>query len=387
MTTDGVHDYVPGHEIAAMVATSDDLDATARAIVEAALDNGSDDNVTIQIVRIDQLPPQDGKRVLNHLDILPPAPPLPLPAEFEGYRILRQLHASSRSQIYVAVDQESGEVVALKVPSMDHRDSADYLKRFALEEWIARRINSPHVLKAASTQRERNTLFVVTELQEGQTLRQWMADHPKPDLKTVRDIVMQIARGLRAFHRKEMLHQDLRPENVMIDRQGTVKIIDFGAVRVAGVLEADPGFETGDILGTYQYAAPEYFVGGTGSNRSDLYSLGVIAYELLTGRLPYDARMARATSRARQSRVAYVPVATYRPDVPVWVDRAINKAVHFDPFKRQEALSEFTHDLCHPRPGHGTGARLPLIERNPLLFWKTTTALLAAVTLLLLFWR
>lgn len=387
MTTDGVHDYVPGCNIAARIALADDLDAAAQTIVDNALSNDSDDNATIQIVRIDQLPPCDATSVLNDLDILLPAPPLPLPATFEGYRILRQLHVSSRSQVLAAVDLATDERVALKVPAMGVHDDVEFLKRFAMEEWIARRINSPHVVSAAPAHRERSALYVATELLEGQTLRQWMADHPKPDLKCVRDIVEQLADGLCAFHRKEMLHQDLRPENVMIDRDGTVKIIDFGAVRVAGVLEADPNFETNEILGTHQYAAPEYFVSDIGSDRSDLYSLGVIAYELLTGRLPYDARMARATSRARQSRVAYVPMATYRPDIPYWVDSAIRRAVHFDPRKRQEVLSEFTHDLRQPSPGRGSAAKPPLIERNPLLFWKVVSALLAVVTLLSLGWR
>jgi Serine/threonine protein kinase len=387
MTTDGVHAFVSGRDIAASIAATDDLDAAARAIVDRALANGSDDNATIQIARIDRLPPGDARAALSDVDVMLPAPPLPLPPEFEGYRILRPLHASSRSQIFVAIDQASGDRVALKVPAMDLRDNVDLLRRFAMEEWIARRINAPHVLKAAPAHRERTALYVATELLEGQTLRQWMADHPKPELRCVRDIVEQIARGLGAFHRKEMLHQDLRPENVMIDDHGTVKIIDFGAVRVAGVLEADPSFETNEILGTHQYAAPEYFVADFASDRSDLYSLGVIVYEMLTGRLPYDARMAQATSRARQSRVAYVPIATFRPDVPFWVDRAIRKAVHFDPRKRQETLSEFMRDLRQPAIGPGGGARLPLIERNPLVFWKAMTAVLALVILLLFAWR
>jgi len=387
MTTDGVHEHLPEREMAALISTSDNLNATAKHIVRKAYDNGSNDNLTIQIIRVESLPERDATGVLRTFDILPPAPPLPLPATFDGYQILRQIHGSDRSQIFLAIDQATGEKVALKVPSMALRENVDSLKRFAMEEWIARRVTSSHVLRAATANRERRALYVVTELLEGQTLRQWMADNPQPELKIVRDIIEQIASGLRAFHRKEMLHQDLRPENVMIDHNGIVKIIDFGSVRVAGVVEANPYFETGDILGTHQYAAPEYFVGEIGTDRSDQYSLGVIAYELLTGHLPYGPRMAQATSRARQSRVAYVPIATYRQDLPGWLDGALRRAVHYDPLKRQEALSEFTHDLRHPRSGYDAARTLPMIERNPLLFWKTVAAVLAVATLLLLFWR
>jgi serine/threonine protein phosphatase PrpC len=387
MTTDGVHEHVSSREMAAMIVNSGDLDAAARAIADKALENGSGDNLTIQIVRVDHLPDRDALDVLNGAGILPPAPPPRVPSEYDGYRIFQQLHSSSRSHIFLAQDMESGGKVALKTPSVDLRENADYLRRFAMEEWIARRIDSPHVLKAAPAHRERAALYVVTEFIEGQTLRQWIADNPKPDLETVRGLVEQIAMGLRAFHRKEMLHQDLRPENIMINRDGTVKIIDFGAVRVTGVLEADPDLENGDILGTHQYAAPEYFVGEPGTNRSDLYSLGVIAYELLTGHLPYGPRMARATTRARQSRVGYTPVATYRQDLPVWIDAALKQAVLFDPFRRQKALSEFTYDLRHVRPGHLVDRPVPLIERDPLLFWKAICGVLAAIIVVLLIWR
>src|SRR5947209_5401541 len=125
---------------------------------------------------------------------------------YKGYvctlstRIVREIHGSSRSHIYLAVDAATDEPVALKLPSIDLRDNAAYLKRFLMEEWIARRIDSPHVLKPLSQSRRRGYLYVATEFIEGQTLRQWMIDHPRPDLETVRGIVEQIAVGLRAFH-------------------------------------------------------------------------------------------------------------------------------------------------------------------------------------------
>ena len=100
---------------------------------------------------------------------------------------------------------------------------------------MARRVNSAHVLKPRIQSRPQNYLYVVTEFVDGQTLTQWMIDNPRPDLETVRGIVEQIAKGLQAFHRLEMLHQDLRPDNIMIDRTGTAKIIDFGSVRIAGI--------------------------------------------------------------------------------------------------------------------------------------------------------
>jgi len=272
-------------------------------------------------------------------------------------------------------------MVALKIPSIDLRDDRTYLRQFMMEEWIARRIDSAHVLKARPPSRKRNFLYSVGEFVEGATLRQWMIDHPRPDLETVRDLVEQIARGLRAFHRLEMLHRDLRPENVMIDRTGTAKIIDFGSTRVAGVAESERSGEESLVPGTVQYTAPEYFLGEGGTPGSDLYSLGVIAYELLTGRLPYGAEMARARGRAQQRGIAYVSALDGERAIPAWIDGVLKKAVHPDPRKRYEELSEFVHDLRHPNESFLSSAAAPLIERNPLLFWKGLSLVLAGALL------
>src|SRR5690606_38105059 len=158
------------------------------------------------------------------------------------------------------------------------------VERFLIEEWIARRMDSAHVLKAYPQRGRRSHLYTVTEFFEGGTLTQWMRDHPRPDLQTVRALVEQIARGLRAIERLDMLHQDLRHDNILIDRTGTVKIIDFGSTLVAGMIDEsqDTARDT-PLLGTVQYAAPEYFLGDGGSTRSDLFSLVVIAYQMLTG--------------------------------------------------------------------------------------------------------
>jgi hypothetical protein len=194
--------------------------------------------------------------------------------EFDGYTIVREVHASSRSHIYLAIDGESGARVIIKIPSIDLGGDAAYLESFLMEEWIARRIDSAHVLKAAPQTRKRNYIYVVTEFIEGRTLAQWMIDDPAPDLETVRGILEQTAKGLQAFHRLEMLHQDLRPENIMIDGAGTVKLIDFGSTRVAGIDESASRSERRQMAGTLQYAAPEYFLWEEGSTRSDQYSLG-----------------------------------------------------------------------------------------------------------------
>ncbi len=286
LVTDGIYEHAGDRQIARAIKDSaDDLDKAAKAVVEMAYEAGSKDNLTVQIIRVDELPESAASEVFGQPSELPLPPLLEARAVFDGYRIVRELHGSSRSHIYLAVDIETDAVVTIKIPSIDLRDDPDYLKRFMMEEWVARRIDSPHVLKPCLPSRKRNFLYVVTEYIDGQTLTQWMIDNPKPALETVRGIVEQIAKGLRAFHRKEMLHQDIRPDNIMIDTTGTVKIIDFGSTKITGVVEAAPSGNRNDILGTAQYTAPEYFLGEPVSSRSDLFSLGIITYQMLTRKI------------------------------------------------------------------------------------------------------
>jgi serine/threonine protein phosphatase PrpC/serine/threonine protein kinase len=386
LATDGVYEYADADFIVAAIdAQRDNLDRAAESIAVEACRRGSDDNVTVQLVRIESLPSPQANEMLRQLSELPFPPILEARMTFDGYRIVREVRGSSRSHTYLAEDIESGTLAILKIPSIDLRDDPAYLERFLMEEWIARRIDSPHVMKPCLQTRKRNFLYVVTEFVDGQTLTQWMADHPKPDVESVRGIVEQAALGLRAFHRLEMLHRDLTPDNVMIDKTGTVKIIDFGSTRVAGILEMAAESAQQRMLGAAQWAAPECFLGEPESVYTDVFSLGVIAYQMLTGHLPYGTQVPRATSKAQQLRLRYKSALEYRREIPPWVDGAIRKAVHPDPRKRYEEAAEFAWDLRHPNRAFLNRTRPPLIERDPVMFWKCVSAILTVTVLILLF--
>jgi serine/threonine protein phosphatase PrpC/predicted Ser/Thr protein kinase len=385
LATDGVYEYASASSMLSAIAHHpDDLDAAARAIIEQALEHGSDDNLTVQILRIDTLPLQEADELYQQLTALPFPPILEARAVFDGYTIIREVHASSRSHVYLATDNDSQTPVIIKTPSIDLQRDVQYLERFLTEEWIARRINSAYVVKPCLQTRKRNYLYSVSEFIEGQTLTQWMIDNPRPDLETVRGIVEQIAKGLRAFHRLEMLHQDLRPANIMIDATGTVKIIDFGSTRVAGLLEVASPIERSDLLGTAQYTAPEYFLGEAGSTRSDQFSLAVITYQMLTGALPYGTQVVRCRTRAAQNKLRYSSIREHDGGVPAWIDDVLRKALHPDPYKRYEEISEFVFELRQPNQAFLNKARPPLMERNPVLFWKGVSLTLAVAVVALL---
>ncbi|MDQ6987785.1 MAG: protein phosphatase 2C domain-containing protein, partial [Mariprofundaceae bacterium] len=205
LSTDGVHEFLNDKQICELSMASNDLETAATSIVKAALAAASDDNVTCQLIRIAQLPNQDENEYYRQLTALPFPPPLDAGMILDGYRIIKELHASVTIQIYRAEDVESGDTVVIKTPSVNFEDDPAYIDRFLHEVWVGRRIDSPHVFKVYQLKRKRSCIYYVTEVLEGKSLAQWILDNPNPDLAQVRDIVDQIIKGLRAFHRKEMV--------------------------------------------------------------------------------------------------------------------------------------------------------------------------------------
>ena len=303
---------------------------------------------------------------------------------FDGYKIIRSLSASSRSHVYLAVDMEKDAQVVIKIPSIDLQNDRAYLERFLMEEWIAKRINNAHVVRSYAQTREHKYLYNVTEFVEGQTLTQWMIDYPKPSIGEVRQIAEQIAKGLQAFHRLEMVHQDLRPENIIIDKTGTVKIIDFGSTKVEGILDIHAFIEQENLLGTAQYSAPEYFLGESGEARSDIFSLGVIVYQMLSGVLPYGVKVARCTSSDAQKTLTYSSLHHKLEGFPVWFDEALKKALSIDPFQRYGDVFEFIADLKKPNKLYLNKTKPPLAQRDPVAFWQGVCFVLSLVVIVLL---
>ncbi|WP_158971368.1 bifunctional protein-serine/threonine kinase/phosphatase [Paraglaciecola sp. L3A3] len=387
LATDGVYEHLSTEKMCNFIAEHhNNLDQAAKLMAEYAYDNGSADNLTAQILRLESLPNQDIKERVQQLTSLPFPPILNVRADFDGYKIVRNLYATSRSHIYLAEDlsSPSNQPIVLKTLSVDLQEDAAHLERFLMEEWIAKRINSAHVLKPCEQTHERHYLYTAFEFIDGQTLTQWMIDNPKPSLQSVREIVGQIAKGLQAFHRLEMLHQDLRPENIMIDNSAVVKIIDFGSTKVAGLMEMTQSIEHQNILGTAQYSAPEYFLGEVGDSRSDLFSLAVITYQMLTGKLPYGAEVAKTRTQAAQKKLRYQSALHEDREIPAWVDDTLKKALQPNPNKRYQELSEFIYDLSHPSKSFLTKNKPPLIERDPIVFWQSISAILVVVIIALL---
>ncbi|MCU7835588.1 MAG: bifunctional protein-serine/threonine kinase/phosphatase [gamma proteobacterium symbiont of Taylorina sp.] len=397
LSTDGIHDFLSHKKLQKLLISSElnayDNDQSeplftrqCHEIAQQALENHSDDNLSIQILKVNNLPLAEEKEILLKAHELPFPPPLEAGMILDGYQVIEELHASNRTQIYSAKHIKTNSSVILKTPSINFSDDEHFIEQFLHEEWAGKRINSPYVLKILKLESKTNSLYYVTEYLQGITLREWMKRNPLPDISIVLPIVEQIAKGLRAFHHMEMLHQDLKPENIMIDVDNQIKIIDFGSVKIAGIEELKKsGEDQNTLLGTVNYSAPEFYLGQSGGERSDLYSLAVITYELLNNALPFGQDMPEKANYRQLSKLNYISSIHLNPMVPNWMDGAIKKSLSLDIKLRHEDVFEFLYDLQNPNSHFLNMSVSPLIERNPMLVWKSI-AIISFISNLVLFY-
>ncbi len=371
LTTDGLHDFVSDEKLAGFLALAgDDFETLAQQLVAMAAANNSDDNISCQILRIDSLPAQNVDDACQKLSALPFPPHLNPGMVIDGYRIDKELHASSRSQVYLVTDTETGQQYCMKTPSINFVDDPAYIERFILEAWIGSRIHNSHVVKVIATNKAKSCLYYLMEYVDGITLSQWIKQNPKPPAQDVIYLVEQICKGLRAFHRRETLHQDLRPANIMVDRNGEIKIIDFGSCLVKGIAEISSPIARERILGTAEYSPPETILHGRSDEKSDLFSLAVIVFEMLTGTAPFDGKLGSCRNERAYLNTRYNPTYDINPLVPFWMDGAIRKSLRYDPERRHGDVSEFLHELQHPNPKYKQHYRALLLEKNPVRFWQ-----------------
>lgn len=384
LASDGLYEHLSEKFLTETISDqSVNLEQRANKISSQAKSNGSLDDITCQLIEVDDVAnSENNEDYYSRLTELPFPPDLEPGHILDGYKIIRELFGSKRTHIYLAYDIEQDTHVALKAPSVNYSDDAEYIDRFLNEEWIGRRLNNNHVLKIINHPRKRQCLYYVTEFLDGQTLRQWMQDNPEPSINEVRNIAKQIMLGLCAFHRMEMIHQDIKPENIFITRDGTIKIIDFGSTKIAGIEEINsPSQQSQHILGTLNYTAPELFEERPGSVQSDLYSLATICYEMLTQQLPYG----HEPSKRKLQRATHIPALQHNDQVPLWVSKALEKALQKNPQLRYQELSEFVYDLNNPNPEFLNNQFEPLIKKNPIAFWQGLTTILFIANIIFIY--
>jgi predicted Ser/Thr protein kinase len=257
----------------------------------------------------------------------------------QRYRVQRLLGKGGMGAVYLADDEVLGELVALKVISSAFAsDEAAMIARFRREAAAARKVSSPSVIRIHDLGEARpGLLYLSMEYFAGRTLAELIAQRGLVPIKDVQDILGQVATGLEAAHQAGVIHRDLKPSNVLVGERGAVKLIDFG---LATTMAGDGLTATGAILGTPHYMAPEQVRGKPVDARTDIYSLGALAYHLVTGRPPFSGDNAIAIGFAHLSEPPTAPTALRR-DCPEKLSAAIVGALAKDPGDRPASAKAF----------------------------------------------
>lgn len=385
LSTDGLHEFIRPEQFNSILAQPKEPDELAEQLYQLALQQGSDDNISVIIARVDVLPIENIDDYSERLTRLPFPPALQAGMKVDGYRIERELYASNRSHLYLVTDEASGQQLVMKSPSVNYADDAHYIDRFIKEEWIGSRIQSPNVVKVIRQNRARSFLYYLLEYVEGQSLERWMQQHHPVKPSQAIKLAEQIAQGLQAFHDCEAIHQDLKPGNILITADEQVKIVDFGSVFVAGVAEVFIPLDHDAALGTACYSDPQYLMGHNSGIQGDVYALATICYELFTGQLPYGEKIEDCRSASDFDRLRYISARQHNPRIPMWFDRALEKGVAFDLQQRYTTLQSLLRDLKQPNPEFLRDEVKRSTRTSSLLFWQLLSGFWF-VTLLLVIW-
>ena len=385
LMTDGVYEFVTDQQLLDLILVDADLNQLAKAFVEKALEQGSDDNLSLQVIHVEQLPELNQFHIQQ--DYVFPQQ-LSKGEVFEGYVIDKILHQNHRSCLYLAHDTQQQPLV-IKTLGVDLQQDKNAVEQFQLEDWVSKRLKHDNLMQCYPHNTEKKYLFQCYEYLQGETLAQWLHRQEKPlNLDEILPILQQTALALNAMHRLEMLHQDIRPKNIMVinaENAMKIKLIDYGSTAVRGLVEINPK-NANRPLGTLAFMAPEYFIDHSPSVHSDQFSLAVMAYYLLTKQLPYGTDLARCNSLKQLKKVQYYSIRKYRPDLPIWLDKILGQALSIEPIHRFEALSELIHNLMHPSKELLNSKPPAIIERDPLRFWQMSCAVLGLLFLLSIAW-
>jgi serine/threonine protein phosphatase PrpC len=382
LCSDGVHGFLTQDHIADILRQRSASDDTARALVTAALQAGSTDNCTALVADVVDLPKADSAEVGADIMQLPLIP-TPIDGQTVDGFVLKVLMSDGRyTRLFGAFDEVEGGDVALKFPKPQVAAVATYHAAFVREAWVGARVNSPYIGRVIELPPGRQScLHTVMPLYQGELLSNRLARRPLIGLEEGRNIAVKLARGVAALHRAGIIHRDIKPDNIILQTEGSLKLIDLGVVRVPGLED----FPAEDIPGTLAYMAPEMLSGDEkGNEQTDIYALGVTMFRALTGEFPYGN--IDAVNPPRRSRPA--PLAELRPDLPAWLQEVLGRAIALDPAARFRDVMEFAVEMEAGPERAPEAVRRPqtLYERAPVRFWQGVAAILALVVLFLL-WR
>jgi len=277
------------------------------------------------------------------------------------YRVLHRLGSGGMAEVYCAQDLQLGRKVALKILYRRFAEDGEFVERFRREASSAAGLQHQHVVAVYDRGEYDGTYYIAMEYLEGRSLKTIVQQEAPLDPDRAIDLIIQVLRAARFAHRRGIIHRDLKPHNVIVDADGRAKVTDFGIARAG----ASDMTQTGSIMGTAQYLSPEQAQGHAVSAASDIYSIGIMLYELLTGRVPFEGESA-VTIALKQVNERPAPPSAYNPAVTPELEEAVMRALEKDPAHRYPDADAFIAALQGARDGTATAVLAPVAPAPPL---------------------
>jgi beta-lactam-binding protein with PASTA domain/predicted Ser/Thr protein kinase len=260
----------------------------------------------------------------------------------DRYRIEARIGSGGMAEVYRGVDPVLNRTVAIKVLLPQFARDASFVERFRREAQAAARLNHPNIVSVYDTGADGDTQYIVMEFIEGRTLAEFLDAGRRPTPVQAAEIAQKVCSALTAAHSQGVIHRDIKPGNIMVTREGTVKVMDFGIARITSGVETAP--QTSAVLGTASYLSPEQAQGGPLDARTDIYSLGTVLYEMLAGRPPFMGESPVAVAY-KQVNEAPIPPSQINADIPPRLDAVVMRALSKNPANRYQTAKEFSEDL------------------------------------------
>lgn len=260
----------------------------------------------------------------------------------DRYRIIKELGQGGMASVYLAIDLVTNVEVALKVMHGDLADDPEFVRRFATEARAAASLNHPNIVRVLDYGSRDGIRYIAQEYVEGITLKELIQKYGALDYHLATPLVIQIALALEHAHEHEVIHRDIKPQNILITPDMSAKVTDFGIARASSTNTIT--LTGGIVMGSVHYFSPEQARGGKVTARSDLYSLGIVFYEMLTARLPFDGESSVAIAIKHLQETA-PPPSTIAPSLPPALDRIIHRAIQKNPDARYQSAQEFVDEL------------------------------------------
>lgn len=259
----------------------------------------------------------------------------------DRYEIIDKVGTGGMADVYKAKDHILGRVVAIKVLKSEFSEDINFVTKFRAEAQSAAALEHPNIVNIYDVGSENGLHFIVMEYVEGITLKTYIEKKGQLSFKEATSIAIQVARGIEAAHNKNITHRDIKPQNIMISTEGKVKVTDFGIAKA--ITSNTIG---SDAMGSVHYASPEQARNGFIDGRSDIYSLGIVMYEMVTGRVPFDGETTVAVALQHLQEEMTAP-STYAPELPISYERIVLKTTQKSPDRRYQTIAELLADLRH----------------------------------------